>query len=97
MEVSMKNKLVIVVWRDTRTEDDWHPKGVIEDLIPAWVRSVGWLVHEDRERIVISSMISDGGMYGHTESIPSGCVVDLIEVVVTDTGPEDKFWVTGKI
>lgn len=49
----MTRPLVVVTWRDTQRDADWH-YGDEQEFPTAVCLSVGWLVYQDQERIVLA-------------------------------------------
>ena len=75
-------RLVQVEWADTTTHSAWAcSKDVVKSTGVTHCSSVGWLIHKDKERILLTSMV---GGYGDTschQSIPRGCVKEIITLV----------------
>jgi hypothetical protein len=78
MGISMK--LVVVTWRDAVTNGGWHSLDELGYLRPATVKSVGYLVHHDDERLILAHGLSGDGEeqegLGHT-CIPASWVDDV--------------------
>lgn len=62
----MKYKLIYLEWEDACSLHEWKP----ESRILEWanntkyiVKQTGWLIHENKERIVIASRFSPGDTY----------------------------------
>lgn len=66
-------KLVLVEWHDTFAQLHWHNIGDI-DIAP--MVSIGCLVYEDSNKIVLSSMFGREGAsdYNCVQAIPKGCI-----------------------
>ena len=71
----MKRVLVLVKWQDTFADVGWGT----EELSPVKVNSVGWLIHKDKNKIVISSMVGTAGLedYNCRQAIPRGCITSI--------------------
>lgn len=49
-----EEQLVIIDWYDSHSNRGWHTLDEIrEECVPLLCRSVGWLIHENKEHIVI--------------------------------------------
>ena len=69
-------KLIYAEWRDTTTIPDWYSEYNIVDVHPATIYSIGWLVREDPEFIVIAASLSPTSeMFSQISVIPRGCLV----------------------
>ena len=64
----------IVVWQDISTHDCWTNNADIDTVRRAIFCSIGWLVKENDNEYVLSSM-TDGVCHGQLASIPKGCVL----------------------
>jgi len=81
----MMNKLVKVIWRDTREVDSgtWHDMSEVIKTNSAVIRSVGWVVQETDTDLKISADIPEDisdSEVGRTTVIPRGCIEEIINV-----------------
>lgn len=60
----LKGEMVRVVWFDAVNGDGWHDLDELSDEQPEEVVSVGFLVHADKERVVLTTSISGGDGLG---------------------------------
>ena len=79
------NKLVLVIWRDTREVDTgtWHDKEEVSKTASSVIHSVGWVIEENTVDIKISADIPEDikdTEVGRTTVIPRGCVEEIINV-----------------
>ena len=51
-------KLVYIEWVDATTSDGWEKFDIHQHGID-YCKSVGWLLHEDKQQIVMASTVSD--------------------------------------
>ena len=81
----MMNKLVKVIWRDTREVDSgtWHDMSDVIKTNSSVIHSIGWIAQETDTDIKISADvpedISDTEV-GRTTIIPRGCIEEIINV-----------------
>ena len=79
------NKLVLVIWRDTREVDSgtWHDMSEVVKTASSVIRSVGWVVQETDTDMKISADIPEDigdTEVGRTTIIPRGCIDSIINV-----------------
>ena len=65
-------KLIKVDWEDTLADVGWSD----DRLTTVKVASVGWLIHKDKDKVVLSSMIGTAGLedFNCRQAIPRGCI-----------------------
>lgn len=72
-------RVVRVHWNDTATYSGWTSldeiKAIVEDK-PVMIETVGWLIHQDEDQILVASSVSK---FKASEiiRIPSSCIVDM--------------------
>ena len=68
-------KLVLVDWEDTFADVGWADR----ELDTVKIRSVGWLISEDKNRIVLCGMRGTAGLqdYNCRQAIPKGCIKEI--------------------
>jgi hypothetical protein len=71
-----KQDIVMLTWLDSANTSGWHPE---DESGPVTIKSIGLLVNETREFIVISTSKSDQGRYMDQLTIPRS-VVKKIQV-----------------
>ena len=81
----MINKLVKVIWRDTREVDSgtWHDMTDVIKTNSSVIHSVGWVAQETDTDIKISADIPEDisdTEVGRTTIIPRGCIEEIINV-----------------
>tara|TARA_R110002020_G_scaffold299886_3_gene515555 strand:+ start:322 stop:588 length:267 start_codon:yes stop_codon:yes gene_type:complete len=81
----MINKLVKVIWRDTREVDSgtWHDMSDVIKTNSAVIHSVGWVAQETDIDLKISADIPEDisdSEVGRTTIIPRGCIEEIINV-----------------
>ena len=81
----MMNKLVKVIWRDTREVDSgtWHDMTDVIKTNSSVIHSVGWVAQETDIDIKISADIPEDisdTEVGRTTIIPRGCIEEIINV-----------------
>jgi hypothetical protein len=81
----MMNKLVKIIWRDTREVDSgtWHDMADVIKTNSAVIHSVGWVAQETDTDIKISADIPEDigdTEVGRTTIIPRGCIEEIINV-----------------
>jgi len=81
----MMNKLVKVIWRDTREVDSgtWHDMADVLKTHSSVIHSVGWIAQETDTDIKISADIPEDigdTEVGRTTIIPRGCIEEIINV-----------------
>lgn len=71
-----KNKLVEVEWIDSCSYHRWtDPDHLGEIAVPSDCRSIGYLLVNDKDRIVVvQSLDDDGGSASEAMAIPKVCV-----------------------
>lgn len=72
--------MVLVQWLDIVGDSEWHDESE-EWLEPCVCYSMGWLVHDCPDYLVIvSSTIPDAEQTGAQTSIPKGCVQKTVRL-----------------
>jgi len=94
--MAKKLKLVVILWEDPCTEDAWLPRDLARDLRPLVMSSVGWIIYEDSDRVVISSMVSRSTNTSQVTSIPTTIIRDIVEVDFLDITREEEAWIYPK-
>lgn len=73
----MKREGMWVRWVDSSSRQGWHAENEIVQLMTA--ESLGWVIHEDEDQIVLAlSGVFDGSSshpWGHAISIPQRAVL----------------------
>ncbi len=69
-------KLVKIDWEDTFADVGWSD----DQLTTVKVASVGWLISEDKDKVVLSSMIGTAGLtdFNCRQAIPRGCIKKIV-------------------
>lgn len=73
-------KLVLIKWHDAVSTDGWCDE---DDEIesPHEIHTVGFLIHEDKEKIVVAMQIDlDRSGYSMTMSIPKPWILKRIKI-----------------
>jgi hypothetical protein len=66
--------LIEVEWLDTFTSGGWkHPEQIRSDTMPL-IHSVGYLIQDTEERLVLVQQVSDAGYVAEAVFIPKGMV-----------------------
>ena len=83
--MKVKHPLVLVEWEDSAaTMDGWKTAEQRREFTCCSIRSVGFLIHDDAERIVISGAMSvheeHEAHFGDVWSIPRGSVVRVTRI-----------------
>ena len=80
--------LLVIEWQDTCSNDEWQSGEDARNLKPVRVTSTGFLIFEDTNQIILSSMVIDKEHMSMVQCIPVGCIVSkkLIEQVEDTRG-----------
>lgn len=80
---------VMVTWEDIQGhERPWVDLEEAEELEPILMRTVGFLMAHDHNKVVIASTLSDPvGLAGNVNSIPTGCVMSIRRLTESDQKP----------
>ena len=75
-------KIVVVVWQDIQTRADWvgGKKEVIEEVKPIECVTVGWVIYDSKEYILLADTVSKDKDYGGVTVIPKGVVGSIEEL-----------------
>ncbi len=68
-------KIVKVCWRDAFAFIGWAD----EPIDTANVESVGWLIHKDKQKVVLAGMVGSDE-YNNQQAIPRGCIISIKEL-----------------
>ncbi len=73
-----KYPLVLVEWEDSATHCCWNPVDECREMTTAKCQTVGWIVHKNKERVVLTSSLNkEPDVHrncDHRTMIPRGCV-----------------------
>jgi len=69
-------KLVHVTWRDSSQSHGWQDEGSARDCGPSICSSVGWIMRDDKDCLVLAASWSSG-MVNDVTGIPWSCVVTV--------------------
>ena len=74
-----KRPLLLVTWLDHQGSSGWKDLPDLEELKAPEATTLGWLVHEDNERIVLCSSLVDESEWGSYDMIIKSCVTSRQE------------------
>ncbi len=91
-----KGDIVEITWKDSHAIYGWHE---LEDLTPSVIDSVGYVLKEEDDYVVLVSSNSDSGNHFTALSIPRGCICETKVLKKTGrnitvpeiAGEEDEF------
>lgn len=74
--MSKRPEVVLVDWEDSASAARWHrPEELDAFAADKFIASTaGFLVHEDRDCIVVAGAINSEGWYGSLQRIPKGMI-----------------------
>jgi len=86
------SRLVVVEWIDASSFDGWRPQATMLTAVQGGLgcRSVGWILYESEDRLVLVPNLSEVGSVGDAMVIPKVAileVIDLQEAVDQDAVP----------
>lgn len=70
-----KLKLIHVQWRDASSHDSWQPLSHAQEPKDFLVETVGWLIGENKDAIVLGTGITHNGSTACTWTIPKGMII----------------------
>lgn len=75
-------RLVIVVWKDITARADWVGTldEVIEEIQPILCCTVGWVVLDTKDTVILADSATRDKTLGGTTAIPKGVVVSIEEL-----------------
>lgn len=68
-----KGDIIEITWKDSHAIYGWHE---LEDLTPSVIVSVGYVLKEEEDHVVLVSSNSDSANHFTALSIPPGCICD---------------------
>ena len=74
--ISDKYTLVIVEWIDIASDASWVSEKDAQKMECVTCIEVGWMIHEDKKQIVLSSQFNDSDC-GNRTVIPRGVILDI--------------------
>lgn len=86
----MAKRLVIVEWCDPVVQHGWIGDAEARELKPIPSRTVGWLLGNDGDVVVLASSTNQDGDWGEVHAIPMA-VVTTIETVRDGTGNSENW------
>ena len=74
-------KMVTVHWKDACSGLGWTTlEAAIENMTLADIESVGWLIYEGPDRIMLSTSVDPQGKVADVLSIPNTWIINIKEV-----------------
>jgi len=75
-------KVVVVLWKDILARADWvgDRQEVIEQVKPMQCVTVGWVLVDNDDYILLTDTVSKDKDYGGVTVIPKGVVVRVVEL-----------------
>ncbi len=70
-----------IEWLDTHCEDSWNPIDMAKGMEPLLVTSVGIVLIEDRQKIVLSAMSSERDTVSMLQCIPTKSIIKIKELI----------------
>ena len=85
-----KIRLVLVIWEDIQSRCDWigELSEMPKEITPIRCVTVGWVVREDKQMLVVADSYTQDGTYGGATAIPSSVVHEILEL---DPRPPREF------
>lgn len=74
-----KNQIEFIVWKDAVGDSSRVMIDAVEDVALAVNTNLGWVIHENEDRIVLAHGTSTTGEVDHFV-IPKNCIVERIHV-----------------
>jgi hypothetical protein len=74
---SNKLDLVVIEWKDHwgRTDGGWKPLNEMDDPEPMVMKSVGWVVKETKECVLLSADMDPGSLDENPKSHSEQCIL----------------------
>ena len=70
----VKPDLVVVTWIDIASRADWMDQEEAEGCLPEVCVTVGWIVHEEKDRVILADSATASGDWGGTTVIPKSVI-----------------------
>lgn len=93
MEVKVPTDAIWVKWIDSCGQEGWTSQSDVDDLHPAHIMQIGYLLREDDDCIVLSPTAKDGGAhttpYHAPIAIPKVAILERghVSIVPAGSGP----------
>jgi len=73
------NRPVEVTWEDTQGKGGWRTQEEMQEMLKSafTIRTIGYLVGDNKERIALTTGISEDGNYMDITTIPRPCVKNI--------------------
>ena len=72
-------KKVEITWSDTSASTGWYHRESLATQKCVVCKSIGYLVHKDKERVVLSGMMGDEE-FNSIQYIPKGCIKEIRQI-----------------
>lgn len=74
-----KRKAVLVDWVDSCSfaQHRWRAVEEARQIEPSKIQSVGWLLREEKDFVVLTGSLDNDGNTSGTHTIPRGCVTRM--------------------
>lgn len=74
-----KIRLAIVTWDDIQSRSDWigDISEIPEEIKPIRCVTVGWIVREDKQIVVLADSYTRDGTYGGATAIPTSVIEEI--------------------
>jgi hypothetical protein len=78
----LPRRIVAVTWKDITSQADWvgELEQVLEECNPILCVTVGWILKEDEEVMVLADSATKDRTFGGVTAIPKSVVVEIIDL-----------------
>jgi len=76
----IKYPLVLVHWIDIISDTGWGTPKDVKGMLPGNVIEVGWMIHEDKDNIILMSQSIDNEFIGNRTCIPRGVIKSIKKI-----------------
>lgn len=76
--MNVKYPIVEITWFDAQSSmENWFIEDIVENLEPLESKSVGYLIHETDEYVVLGFLLFSNEMVKHHQVIPKGMIKSI--------------------
>ena len=79
-EAAEGKSLCLIYWEDITGSSGWHGESEALKKEPMKILSVGWLLKEDRDKVIIASTLSEDVGAADVNVFPTGCIRKIVRI-----------------
>ncbi|KKN01443.1 hypothetical protein LCGC14_1127690 [marine sediment metagenome] len=76
----VKKTVIKITWRDCTSQHGWYSQQEAIEIHLESIQTIGWLVEENEDVVIIGVSLAEDGKIGNITIIPRGCILKMVKV-----------------